>query len=63
MPAVERTTKSISTSLPLNKYKALDDYHWTARKKLGEILTDAVDEYIVKHNITVEAEPEGNDAA
>ena len=56
--AVERKTHSVSTSLPKAKFEALDDHRWDRRKKMGEILTEAVDLYIEKYNVPVAQDEE-----
>jgi len=69
-PTVARKSSQVSTTVAPEVFEALEDHRWTARKKMTEVVAEAVADYIVKHNIvvkpaeTVEAEkaPEGKPA-
>lgn len=45
--------KQVSTNVEPEYYKALDDFHWSARKKISEIVREALDDYAEKHSIPI----------
>lgn len=62
--ATERKNKQISTTLAPEKFQALEDYRWDNRvNKIGDVLTAAVEEFIVNHQLEVQpAEADTADA-
>jgi len=63
---VARKSSQVSTTVSPEVFEALEDHRWTARKKMTEVVGEAIADYIAKHNIqvqgaTVEADkaPEG----
>lgn len=45
--------KQVSTNVEPEYYDALNDYHWSARKKISEIVREALDDYAEKHSIPI----------
>jgi hypothetical protein len=54
--APARKGKQVSTTLTLEKFDALEDYRWTVRKKMPEVVAEALEDYFAKHKIG-EAKP------
>lgn len=46
-------TKAISATVPEADFNALEEYRWSARKTLSQVVAQAVSEYITAHNIPV----------
>ncbi len=53
-----RKSAQVSTTVPGEVFDALEDHRWEARKKMTEIVFEAVQDYMAKHNIVVK----GNEA-
>lgn len=56
--ADKTTSKQVSTTVPGDVYSALEDHRWTARKKMTEVVAEAIQDYLVKHNIQVQGSAE-----
>lgn len=50
-----RKSAQVSTTVAPEVFDALEDHRWTARKKMTEVVAEAVQDYIVKHNIEVKS--------
>lgn len=48
-----RKSAQVSTTVSPEVFEALEDHRWTARKKMTEVVAEAVSDYIAKHGITV----------
>lgn len=61
-----RKSSQVSTTVSPEVFDALEDHRWTARKKMTEVVAEAVSDYIAKHKIQVgtaaPAEAEGKPA-
>lgn len=56
-----RKSSQVSTTVSPEVFEALEDHRWTARKKMTEVVAEAISDYIAKHKIKVAAEaPEGS---
>lgn len=61
-PAVEtekvetaaRKSKQVSTTVSAEYFDGLEDYHWTNRIKVTDIVRLALDEFVEKHGIKVD---------
>ena len=51
--ATARKSAQVSTTVSPEVFEALEDHRWTARKKMTEVVSEAISDYIAKHNITV----------
>ena len=50
-----RKSSQVSTTVSPEVFEALEDHRWTARKKMTEVIAEAVSDYIAKHGIKVAA--------
>lgn len=48
-----RKSSQVSTTVSPEVFEALEDHRWTARKKMTEVIAEAVADYIAKHKIEV----------
>ena len=48
-----RKSAQVSTTVSPEVFDALEDHRWTARKKMTEVVAEAVQDYIAKHKIQV----------
>lgn len=51
---VARKSSQVSTTVSAEYFDGLEDYRWTARKKMTEIVKEALDEYVAKNGIKVD---------
>lgn len=52
--AAVRKSSQVSTTVSAEYFDGLEDYRWTARKKMTEIVKEALDEYVAKNGIKVD---------
>lgn len=48
-----RKSSQVSTTVDADYFDALEDHRWTVRKKMTEIVKEALDDYTAKHKIQV----------
>lgn len=48
-----RKSVQVSTTVSAEVFDALEDYRWTARKKMTELVAEAVTDLLAKHKIAV----------
>ena len=54
-PAAEvRKSKQVSCTVPAEYFDGLEDYHWTNRTKVTDIVREALDEFVAKHGIKID---------
>jgi len=46
-------TKSVSATISAESYDAIEEYRWTVRKNLSQVVDQAVTEFIAAHNIAL----------
>ena len=46
-------TKSVSATISQAHFDAIEDYRWSQRKNLSQIIDQAVAEFIVNHDVPV----------
>ena len=44
-------TKSVSATISADAYDAIEEYRWSVRKNLSQVVDQAVTEFITAHNI------------
>jgi len=44
-------TKSVSATISAESYDAIEEYRWTVRKNLSQVVDQAVTEFIANHDI------------
>lgn len=49
-----RKSSQVGTTVSAEYFDGLEDYRWTARKKMTEIVKEALDEYVAKNGIKVD---------
>lgn len=49
--APKPATKAVSATISEANYKIIDEYHWTARKNLSQVIDQAVTEFIANHKL------------
>lgn len=56
-------TKSVSATISADAYDAIEEYRWSVRKNLSQVVDQAVTEFITAHQIPLAAPvaPEGTD--
>lgn len=56
----DRKSVQVSTSVSAEEFEALEDYRWTERLEKADVLRLAVKEFLINHEIPVQASaPEG----
>ena len=53
-----RKSTQVSTTVSPEVFEALEDHRWQARKKMTEVVAEAVSDYIAKHGIKVASAPD-----
>jgi len=48
--------KAVSCTMPENVFKALDEYRWTVRQNLSEMITTCVKAYLDANGVSYEVE-------
>jgi len=48
----------VSATISKEKYAALENHRWDVRKTKAQVVAAAIDEYIVNHDLAVDATPE-----
>jgi len=46
-------TKSVSATISAESYDAIEEYRWTVRKNLSQVVDQAVTEFINNHGISM----------
>lgn len=49
-----RKSSQVSTTVSPEYFDGLEDYRWTVRKKMTEVVKEALDDYVAKHEIKVD---------
>ena len=49
-------TKSVSATISAKAYDAIEEYRWSVRKNLSQVVDAAVNEFIANHNIPLAAD-------
>lgn len=52
--AAVRKSTQVSTTVSADYFDGLEDYRWTVRKKMTEIVKEALDDYVAKNSINVD---------
>jgi hypothetical protein len=52
--AAPRKSAQVSTTVSAEYFDGLEDHRWTARKKMTEIVREALDDYVAKHGVKVD---------
>lgn len=60
-PAVRKSSQ-VSTTVSPELFDALEDHRWTARKKMTEVIAEAVSDYVAKHKIVVKSDAAQDDS-
>lgn len=48
-------TKSVSATIPAEHFEAIEEFRWSVRKNLSQVISQAVAEFIDAHGIPVKA--------
>ena len=49
--ALKTGTKSVSATIDAADYDAIEEYRWSVRKNLSQVVAVAISEFIAAHNI------------